>query len=68
MTTIIAKFVKMTPYYAHMCILGWQTMLMLGIFIVFAQNKPIFHFVSVKNGFICEGPTKKPIQNWKNKK
>jgi hypothetical protein len=27
---------KMTPYCAHVCILGWQTMFILGVFIFYS--------------------------------
>jgi hypothetical protein len=44
-----------------MCVLGWQAMLMLGLLIVFAQQIHLLFFLSAKNGFFCEAPTKKPF-------
>jgi hypothetical protein len=47
----------MTPYYAHVCILGWQTMLIWGFLIFFAQKKSLSIF-SAKNGVFYEAYTK----------
>jgi hypothetical protein len=53
---------SMTPYCAHMCILGWQTKFILGF--SFSMHEKInFHFLSVKIGFFCEGSTENTLQN-----
>jgi len=62
MATLMVKIVQMISYCAQGCILEWQTIFQKGVFIFFAQ-KIIFHFLSAKNRFFYEDPTKSLLQN-----
>jgi hypothetical protein len=53
----------MTPYYAHVCILGWKTKLIWGVLIFFAQ-KNYFSFSYDQKWFFGEAPTKNMLQKW----
>jgi hypothetical protein len=51
------------PHIVHVCLLGWQTMFILGVSFS-AHKKFVFYFPNVKNGFFCETTTKYLMLNW----
>jgi hypothetical protein len=57
MARIAAYFVIMCPYCAHMCILGWLTMLQKEVLLFLAQ-KSHFLFLRCQIGVFCEATTK----------
>jgi hypothetical protein len=56
--------VTLNAHIMHMCASWYGKQCWFGKFLFPLRKKIIFHFISIKNKFFCEAPTKTMLQEW----